>query len=450
VIDKLRRFLDAPADLVEIRASVSDNSFIVAKKSEVFDTVSGRNSVFSVRILDKGAFGFASTGDFSRLGDTLRRALKLARVSQERSLETKMSKEKAFRDKVAVKPEVSLKSVDLEQKTKDVLALNKSMLVDKKIVGYETVYADSFFKKYYLNSDGAEIVFSADASKMHFISYAKEKTLQTDYEGVGGLFGYEIVEKNQGAGEAVSKKALELLKAERVKSGVHDVVMGPKMTGVFSHEALGHACEADYVLTGESVLRGKVGTRLGSDLVTIYDDPSGNFNGSYPYDDEGVKAQKTMMVEKGVLRSYLHSRETAGKMKTHSTGNARAESVARFPIVRMSNVFFRAGEHSFDEVIDLKKGVYVDGFRGGQVDIASGSYQFASEIGYLIEDGELTKPVRDVVVFGDILSTMKGIDAVGKKCKWNCPGTCGKADQGVRVSDGGPDIRVRGVRVGGA
>jgi TldD protein len=204
------------------------------------------------------------------------------------------------------------------------------------------------------------------------------------------------------------------------------------------------------VLTGESILRGKLGSRLGADGVTICDDPTVKAAfGFYLYDDEGVRADRHVLVEDGVLRSYLHSRETALKMKTHSTANARAQSVGHFPIVRMSNTYFERGDASFDELIDMRSGVYVEGMKGGAVDISTGNFQFAAERGMMIERGGLVKPLRDITLFGNIMETLKSIDGLGRRTDGFHPGTCGKGLQAVRVADNGPAIRIRGVRVGG-
>jgi len=347
---------------------------------------------------------------------------------------------------VKINPE----NISLDQKIKDLLEINKEMKIDKKIVSYDTYYLDSTSNWHYLNSEGSEILFKNSISLITCSSFAKDGLLQGISRGFGGTMGYEVLEKYRKESKEISRIALSLLKADLIKSGIYDTVIDQRMAGTLAHEAVGHACEADYVLTGESILRRRIGERIGSELVTIIDNPAipGAF-GYYPYDDEGVKARKNTLIEKGILQSFLHSRETAEKFKTNSTGNARAQAVNHFPIVRMSNTYFDIGDSDFEELIDIKKGLYVVGMKGGAVDISTGNFQFAAEQGFLIEKGELTKMLRDITVFGNILETLRKIDGVGKDFKGFYPGTCGKGLQLLRVSDGAPSIRIRNARIGG-
>jgi TldD protein len=449
MMDSLARHLGMPADFVDIRAALSTSNSIAAKSGVLESAVSGTMSLFSVRVLDKGAWGFCSTNSLERLPEVARRALKLARVAASRSLDSGLSEEKAHVDRVRMKVGIRPEDVPLEDKAKKLLALNKGMKRER-IVSYDASYLDASTHWYYLNSEGSRIESESAGSMLSFAAYAKADTLQAAHENCGGMLGAEVFEKYADKPAEVSEKALGLLKAGLVKSGNYDVVIDPKMAGTLAHEAVGHACEADSVLTGESILRGKLGARLGADGVTICDDPAvaGAF-GFYLYDDEGVKASRHVLVHDGVLKSFLHSRETALKMGTHSTANARAQSVGHFPIVRMSNTYFEKGDARFDELIDMPSGVYVEGMKGGAVDISTGNFQFAAERGMLIERGELTKPLRDITIFGNILGTLKNIDGLGKKAGSFHPGTCGKGLQAVRVADNGPAIRIRGARLGG-
>ena len=189
-------------------------------------------------------------------------------------MKTKFSDEKTYIDSVKIKPKINPDDISLEEKTKDFLKLNKEMKIDKRIVGYEISFVDGGFSWFYLDSEGSRITFSSNFSNIEFESYASDKTLQSMRNFYGGLYGYEIFDMYKDKAEETSKEALELLKAELIPSGTYDVVLDPWMTGVFSHEALGHACEADLVLTGESILKDKMGKKIGSELVSIYDDPT--------------------------------------------------------------------------------------------------------------------------------------------------------------------------------
>ncbi len=251
-------------------------------------------------------------------------------------------------------------------------------------------------------------------------------------------------------GKKAAKKAINMLHSDYVPGGRYPIVMGEKLTGVFIHEALGHACEADLVLQGDSVLEGMIGEKIADENVTIYDDPTlENKFGSFYYDSEGVRARKTYVVKDGILREFLHSRETAFLMGKESNGKARSQGYSYPPLVRMSNVCLDPRDWKFDEIIaDTKFGIYVDGSRGGQVDTGTGIFQFNAEEAYLIEKGEIKQPLRDVSFSGNILDTLKSVDAIGDTVEFSI-GVCGKAGQGVPVGDGGPKTRVSSVLIGG-
>jgi len=226
------------------------------------------------------------------------------------------------------------------------------------------------------------------------------------------------------------------------------VVLGPNVVGVFVHEAFGHLAEADLALSG-GVLSNNLGKKIASDLVTFYDD--GTINGafgSFRYDDEGVPAQKTLLIKDGVVTGLMHNRETAKKFNVEPTGNARAEDFRVEPIIRMRNTFMAPRDYSFEELVaDIRSGYYFKSFRGGQANI-DGTFQVGIQEAYEIVNGELGEPVRNASISGNTLETLFKVDAVGKDFElW--PGRCGKG-QTAFICDGGPHIRVREVTVGGS
>jgi TldD protein len=223
-----------------------------------------------------------------------------------------------------------------------------------------------------------------------------------------------------------------------------NVLMDSKLAGVFIHEAFGHAAEADHVLQGSSILSGKIGETIAGKNVTIVDDPTIEEFGFFPFDDEGVKAERKILVENGILKSYLHSRETAKKLKG-KPGNARSEGID-FPIVRMSNTFLMPGDYRFDELLELcRNGVYLIGSKGGETNPATGYFHFSAQYGYIIRNGEISEMIRDVGLMGylEILNNIK----IGRNLNFD-PGFCGKASQTVPVADGSPEILCR-AKVGG-
>ncbi|MBO4355210.1 MAG: TldD/PmbA family protein, partial [Methanomicrobium sp.] len=230
--------------------------------------------------------------------------------------------------------------------------------------------------------------------------------------------------------------------------GIMDAVLDQELAGVFAHEAVGHASEGDLVKEGVSVLKGKMGEKIGNGIVNVVDDPTLHEFGFMPVDGEGVKPVRTEIIKNGVLNSYLHNRQTLAAVGDGDAGHARAQT-GEVPIVRMSNTFIENGDSSYDEVIaECKNGILLKGSRGGQVDPGRGVFQFNAEYGYLIENGEIAGMVRDLSLTGDILKTLHDIALCADDRRMN-PGYCGKSGQNVPVTDGSPHLLLKNAVIGG-
>ncbi len=206
------------------------------------------------------------------------------------------------------------------------------------------------------------------------------------------------------------------------------------------------------MVIGMSPLSGKIGQQLGSNSVTIVDEGLPQ-NGGYKifFDDEGVRCKRVEIMEKGVLRSYLHSRMTANVLRAEATGNARSQDHTHEPIVRMRNTYFEAGDWKLEEALEgLKNGIYAIDSAGGQAS-ADGTFLFKAVRGYWVENGEIKYPLRDVALTGNILELLKNVDAVCDDLEIRSTpfGGCGKMDQRAFVGLGGPHIRIREVLFGG-
>ncbi|MBR0298116.1 MAG: TldD/PmbA family protein [Bacteroidales bacterium] len=239
--------------------------------------------------------------------------------------------------------------------------------------------------------------------------------------------------------------------AGRPKGGKMPVVMGAGASGILLHEAMGHAFEADFIRKGQSIFEGRLGSKICNENITIVDDGTIKGNrGSINFDDEGVPAQRTVMVDKGVLTSFLHDRISARALGVQPTGNGRRENFRCAPIPRMRATYMESGPDSSADIISsVKKGIYVDEFSNGQVKIGEGDFTFYVKSGYLIENGHLTAPVKDINIIGNGPQALSDIVAVGCDAKiddgaW----TCGK-EQSVPVSCGIPTVLVGGLTVGG-
>lgn len=243
----------------------------------------------------------------------------------------------------------------------------------------------------------------------------------------------------------------ERFAATRPKGGQMSVVMGAGASGILLHEAMGHAFEADFNRKGTSIFADKMGKQVCPRGIHILDDGTlaGN-RGALNYDDEGVPGQKTYMVEDGVLTSYLHDRISAAHYGVRPTGNGRRESFRYAPLPRMRATYMESGSAKAEDLIaSVKKGIYVDEFSNGQVQIGEGDFTFYVKAGFLIEDGRLTRPVKDINIIGNgpaALADLRGVadDLAVDPGAW----TCGK-EQSVPVSCGIPTVLIGSLTVGG-
>jgi len=253
------------------------------------------------------------------------------------------------------------------------------------------------------------------------------------------------------AEEAV-RQALVNLVAVDAPAGTFPVVLGAGWPGVLLHEAVGHGLEGDFNRKGSSAFSGKVGQQVTSELCTIVDDGTmANRRGSVNIDDEGTPGQYNVLIEKGILKGYMQDKHNASLMGVKPTGNGRRESYAHLPMPRMTNTYMLAGESNPEDMIkSVKKGIYAPNFAGGQVDITSGKFVFTSSEAYLIENGEITTPVKGATLIGSGPEAMKNVSMVGNDLKLDGGvGVCGKDGQSVPVGVGQPTLKIDKMTIGG-
>ncbi|SEK95376.1 microcin-processing peptidase 2. Unknown type peptidase. MEROPS family U62 [Colwellia chukchiensis] len=273
---------------------------------------------------------------------------------------------------------------------------------------------------------------------------------RTDYS-----YFFEVVDNKPRylsyAEEAV-RQALVNLVAIDSPAGLLPVVLGAGWPGVLLHEAVGHGLEGDFNRKGASAFSGKVGQQVTSEFCTIVDDGTlANRRGSLSIDDEGTPGQYNVLIENGVLKGYMQDKHNAKLMGVKPTGNGRRESYAHLPMPRMTNTYMLAGEHNPDDIIKtVKKGIYAPNFAGGQVDITSGKFVFTSSEAYLIENGEITAPVKGATLIGSGPEAMQKVSMVGNDLKLDAGvGVCGKDGQSVPVGVGQPTLKIDEMTVGG-
>ncbi len=421
----------------DVRIERGTESWVQITNDEVRHA-SGSQVGMGVRVLENGSWGFASSNRGEAPEILLQRAKRLALLGKGGiALAVPAPEKKHITDRPP--------QGDSEAQVKALLDAGRGMKA-KNVAARTLSCTDSRTVQEFYSSEGAEIIQETGFTYLSCACTARSGSLiQRGMSRSWSRKGFGRLNMDV-AGEA-RDKALGLLKAAPPPRGRFTVVMDPEMTGVFSHEAVGHACEADAVLDKESILAGRLGKAIGNDMVSIADDPSADDFGNYAYDDEGVRARKTVLVEHGVLRGFINSRETAKALCHEPNGHARAEGYGSVPIVRMSNTYFQPGDASPDDVFGVRDGVYLKGMKGGSVDTFSGGFMFRAEQAWLIKRGEKTALVRDTTISGNILQTLLDVECVGKDFGGS-PGMCGKNGQSVPVSDGGPHIRVKNVALG--
>lgn len=434
-------------EYADIRAGTSRTSSILMKDGNLQEVKSGRASGFRIRVLRNGSWGFAFTDEPSRLCEMALKAIKMAGSLRG---DVQVGSGAPCVDKTRVRSSRPPSDVPAAEKRELVSDAHHAASVDG-VVSTTVSYVDMESSSAFLNSEGSLIEMDETRVALFLNAVASDGSgIQFGHKSCGGTGGFEILEREdiEELGRRTGEKAVRLLRASPPPSGRFDIVTDPELTGVFIHEALGHAAEADLILQGDSILEGKLGEKIASEGVTIIDDPTIDGFGSYSYDAEGVRATETVLVENGVLTSLLNSRETAFKLGLEPSGNARS-AIGDQPIVRMSNTYLKPGDLSFDELIeDIRNGVYLRGSRGGQVDTGKGIFQFNAAESFRIQDGEIAEPVKDVSLSGNVLETLKNVDGVGSDFRLGI-GFCGKSGQSVPVGDGGPHVRIRNAMVGG-
>ncbi|AKG92043.1 putative Zn-dependent protease [Geoglobus ahangari] len=386
----------------------------------------------SFRVLRNGFWGYYVGDADERMG--LKRAEELAVHRGGSEVDPA-----PFTGKYVYRAKRPLEDVDIEEKVKLLRDIDER-LRREGVVSRRVVYVESVRRVRVSNSEGGEVYYEVPRCGVVMQAFAKGKTLQFYSDRVMRVGGFEVVEGIADRAEEVAKIAVELSNASSPPSGEMNVIMNSSLTGVFIHEAFGHAVEGDHVLQNATILKDRVGEVVAAEDVNVYDDPTLEEFGFFPFDDEGYRAEKKTIIENGVLKGFLNSRETAKKLGGRA-GNARSDGL-EVPIVRMSNTYIAPGDHSLDELLEMAgEGVILYGSRGGETNPATGYFHFNAQYGFRIENGEIGEMVRDVSLSGHTLRILREI-RLGREISFD-PGFCGKAGQLVPVSDGGPFALVR-------
>ena len=438
---------------VELRYHHRRRNTIVARNGRIETAESVVKSGVGVRTWVDGCYGFASTDEPTEqairraVEEAIENARHLGKLKHDKSPE--LLPVKLVKDDYIDPGYKSLLDMSLQDKMDTVVRLEKNGREASQFITRATCrYSELLEDKIVVTSDGAcarqhlampECVLALIASKNG------EQSTYHNGAGVSGnwemLFAHPALDR---VVENTSRMAVDLLSAGHVEGGRRTVILSPPIAGLLSHEAIGHTVEAESVQAG-SVAKGKIGERVGSDLVTMIDTGRAMFGGhpagSMSFDDEGVPCQDVTIIENGILKSYLHNRESAVLFGVEPQGNARAWEYDDEPLIRMRNTCIAPGSQNLEEIIaDTCDGFLLEGGNSGQAD-STGEFMFGVSHAVEIKNGKPGRLFKEVTISGVAFDVLKTVDAVSSEFRWDLgTGYCGKG-QAAKVDAGGPYLR---------
>lgn len=459
--------MEQGADFVEVRYISKDREGIIMRNRDIDNLFNSYEYGFSLTVLVDGIYGLASTNIASRgyIERLVDEALSKARSGG--GLSSFSIDEEAF-EPADVNYFLEEKSPWDEYPIEDKIGILKSFdeLIESnsfrcKFPGRVLVLERVLDTIIYMNSANVYICSRIPRVSMFYLVTAKfgSDTLQKfgEFGGSGGLetiWNDVVIEDFRALLAGMDRVLVDGVSSP---TGRLDIVVDSEVAGIIAHEAVGHPFEADRIIgrefaqAGGSYLnRDSLGTKIGSDVVNVIDDPTipGSF-GFYYYDDEGVRGRRRVLIKEGVVNEFLHNRLTASIFNVDSNGAARAGGYDKEPIVRMGNTFFEPGDYSLEELIeDIARGLYIKSFMEWNIDDYRLNQRYTGLEAYAIDNGEITDPVKSPIIETNTYELLNSLDAVGDSLKFY-PGRCGKGDpmQIVPVWMGGPPLRFRGIRV---
>lgn len=441
----------------ELRFHERLTSGVAIRKGELESITTSVNTGIGVRTLYQGGWGFSSTSrvEEKETKQAILDACASAKVLSQGKANKNviMAKTNLARGKYSPVINDPLTNHSFEEKLALVKQTEEKLRNASSIIqSASVVYREVLDKKIIVTTDGAECEIIDSKPEFRVFAVASDgKDMVESFETIGVTGGWQELFKDKQPDqfiEIVLKRAEALLKATYPKGERAVVILDPGLVGLISHEAIGHTVEADFVSSG-AITKGKIGQRVGSELVSLFDSGrEGSAGGTLLVDDEGVITQKTIIIENGVLKSYLHNRESASEYGVEPTGNARAYEYSDEPIIRMRNTAIMPGQSTLEEMIaGVKNGYLLRGARGGQAD-ANAEFMFGVQEAYKITDGKIGELLRGVTISGQAFDVLQSVDAVSKDFKWDMgAGFCGKW-QYAKVDGGGPYIRCQAI-IGG-
>ncbi|MHC1696785.1 MAG: TldD/PmbA family protein [Geobacteraceae bacterium] len=449
----LRSALSEGGEFADIYFEEGSSTSIVCEDGKIEKIIAGTDRGVGIRVISDLRTAYAYTNEVTEkalleLARTVSRAVRGREFGAPIDLRTKV-----------VGPGFPIKTSPESVSLQDKVALvrradDAARRTDSRVRQVMVVYRDGRVRTQIANSLGDFIETGRTGTVfLSQVVASAGDVIQTGYEPVGGFRGFELFDETspEEVARTAAGRALMMLSARKAPAGTMPVVISSEAGGTMVHEAIGHGLEADLAQAGMSVYTGKIGTQVASPLITVIDDATiPHARGSFSYDDEGVAAQKTVLVENGILKCYLYDRLSAMKDGCLSTGNGRRESYHAKPIVRMTNTLIAPGESSPDAIVkEVPQGLFVKKMGGGQVNTVTGDFVFEVSEGYLIQNGAIGEPVRGATLTGNGPDVLKKVTKIGNDLGFGI-GTCGKDGQGAPVSDAQPTLLISEITVGGS
>lgn len=424
------------------------------EESLVKSATQGVSAGCGVRVLSGERTGYAYTDDLSP-----EKILQAARVAAQIAAGPSRAPSFGISEQTATRDLYPVLSTDEELPARlDLLhrADRAARSFDPRVFQVRAGYADERRHVMIATSAGRIAEDFQPLTRLSVVALAKQgANVQRGTDGGGGRVSLDFFKKvrtpEQFAREA-ARQAVVQLEALDAPAGEMTVVLGPGWPGILLHEAVGHGLEADFNRKQVSAFSGLMGRQVANPLCTVVDDGTiPGRRGSLNVDDEGNRTNRTVLIEKGILKGYLQDALSSRLLGYPPTGNGRRESYRHMPMPRMTNTFMLPGEDDPEDIIrSVPRGLYCAAFGGGQVDITSGKFVFSASESYLIEGGKITRPVRNATLIGNGPDVMTKVTRVGHDLKLDQGiGTCGKEGQSVPVGVGIPTIRIDRLTVGG-
>ena len=447
----------------EVKVEKDVGNALAIKNAMIDALIYSEDEGMCIRLLTKEGIGFASTNTLENKDakNIVDKAHKMARSSQRRT-PISFVEEKAAEDKWTVEQKKKLADISVEERVKDILEIDNELnSLDVKMTGRILDVGDSVTEKYFCNTEGSRIssvLPSMFANIYITVSVDGQSEMSyRDYGYTGGWEGLEQLHISETMAHDAQVLDKSMREGKKIPEGNMDLICGPQVTGIASHESCGHPMEADRINGREMSQAGKsfvtkelLGQKIGSDAVTIVDDPTlPNSSGFYLYDEEGVKARPRYLYKNGIINEFLHNRESAAIMGQRSNAASRSVGYNREPIVRMANTYLAPGDYSDDELLEgVKKGVWMESFNEWNIDDTRFNQKYVAREAYLIENGERKYPVKGCVIETTTRKFWSAVDAVSKRLEFTAA-TCGKGDpeQGIPVFTGGATARLREVYI---